>query len=744
MMNNTGSAVGVILCIIAFFCFPGLCGETSPSRTDSPDSLHAHRPTETILPRMVVTAKKRQAPKTEISTSSFDAEDLKLTAGAIGDIGRYLGTLPSTVSALGPDFDNTFYVRGGDPTETLFLVDGIEFENINHFSTPTGSGGPISFVNDGFVHAVDFYAGNMPIGMPPRLSSIVDITLKPGSFTRHTISGGVKLTGGLLSLSGPILPGKASFALAGRYADFGPLQSVLRGDGIPRLGDILGKVHYAFSESGDFSIAGLLSINDYSWDYAIQNRDNYRNTFTNTLHEYDHINQGGVGLSLKAGRDPWKVDWTAGYSARAFTERDSLAGISDTFYTARYAANPIATNADIRRRFYSNVRLEFCPRADIRLVGGLRLNRTYFEFETADHAQYSGTYFRCSNGEPVPVQWEKTPTHRAAHLGTNHTDLYASSVFNVGILRLDFGLTGRYFAALRSFTPSPRLGATLDFGAAGKISTHWAVHHQFPTTLIPYLFDNLVHYEVDDDSVGRSIDRLLEQAVPRRNRHMGLEYRVYPHEIIRCGLAVYHKWYDQEFQYSSPDRRVLLVRDADNRVELAEQSGLREAYGFELSLDSDRKKPLFGGTSLSLLEIKNRYTDDTWYPDWTNVGYTWSLTVGARILESHTISVSGTGSGARPYCRVETREDCVGRVYPAMDEQRSYFSDRLEPIVTLNARYGYELSIRGLELEMFLEVINIPDYQPILEYKFSGTGFEEVHPYGITPILGVNARFGPH
>jgi hypothetical protein len=29
----------------------------------------------------------------------------------------------------------------------------------------------------------------------------------------------------------------------------------------------------------------------------------------------------------------------------------------------------------------------------------------------------------------------------------------------------------------------------------------------------------------------------------------------------------------------------------------------------------------------------------------------------------------------------------------------------------------------------------------VLEYKFNGTGFEELRPFGITPIIGINLTF---
>jgi hypothetical protein len=126
------------------------------------------------------------------SSVSFSSKEIKTSAGAVGDISRYLTTMSSIVSSLGDKFDNTLYVRGGRPTEVSFVVDGIEFENINHFSQANGSGGPIGFLNFEFIKSVRFYPGNIPVSYPDKISSIVDIDMRSGSFSTVKSSAGLK------------------------------------------------------------------------------------------------------------------------------------------------------------------------------------------------------------------------------------------------------------------------------------------------------------------------------------------------------------------------------------------------------------------------------------------------------------------------------------------------------------------------------------------------------------------------
>jgi hypothetical protein len=45
-----------------------------------------------------------------------------------------------------------------------------------------------------------------------------------------------------------------------------------------------------------------------------------------------------------------------------------------------------------------------------------------------------------------------------------------------------------------------------------------------------------------------------------------------------------------------------------------------------------------------------------------------------------------------------------------------------------------------MEVEAFIEALNIFNYTPTLEYKFNGVRFVEVKPFGFTPIIGVTVH----
>ena len=74
------------------------------------------------------------------------------TAGALDDIARQVMVIPG-VAQTSPE-RNDIIVRGGSPYENLFVVDGIELGNINHFATQGAGGGSASFINSELIKEI--------------------------------------------------------------------------------------------------------------------------------------------------------------------------------------------------------------------------------------------------------------------------------------------------------------------------------------------------------------------------------------------------------------------------------------------------------------------------------------------------------------------------------------------------------------------------------------------------------------
>jgi hypothetical protein len=107
------------------------------------------------------------------------------SAGTYGDSSRYLQLFPGVV--FNTDESDDILVRGGNPIENLYLVDGIEVPNINHIATEASTGGLVSMIDTTAVDDVDLRTGGYDASYEERLSSVVDIhTREIRMRERHT------------------------------------------------------------------------------------------------------------------------------------------------------------------------------------------------------------------------------------------------------------------------------------------------------------------------------------------------------------------------------------------------------------------------------------------------------------------------------------------------------------------------------------------------------------------------------
>jgi TonB dependent receptor/TonB-dependent Receptor Plug Domain len=118
-------------------------------------------------------------------------------AGTWGDFNRFLQLLPGVV--WNTDVSNDVLVRGGNPSENLYVVDGIEVPNINHLAMEGTTGGFASMIDTSTVESVDLKAGSYDAQYASRLSSLIEIqTRKSAPGATQEIDGGISGAGGFL------------------------------------------------------------------------------------------------------------------------------------------------------------------------------------------------------------------------------------------------------------------------------------------------------------------------------------------------------------------------------------------------------------------------------------------------------------------------------------------------------------------------------------------------------------------
>jgi hypothetical protein len=256
-----GVPVGTYEVRVSLVGYPALIITDVVVRTGRPVDLVARLEEEAIpLEGVDATARYfRTSPDAPVSLQQFSAEEIRRSPGGFEDVLRAIAVLPGVGQA--EPGRNDLVVRGGAPSENLFVLDNIEIANINHFGTQGASGGPLSFVNLDFVSETAFTTGGFGARFGDRMSSVLSIDLKDGRTDRWGGKGTISASQFGLNLEGPISQsGSAIFSIRRSYLDL-----IFKAAGfsfVPEYWDFLLRGNYTLDRDDRLTVLGIGAIDD--------------------------------------------------------------------------------------------------------------------------------------------------------------------------------------------------------------------------------------------------------------------------------------------------------------------------------------------------------------------------------------------------------------------------------------------------------------------------------------------------
>ena len=391
-----------------------------------------------------------RAPDTPLSTRSFSYKELRHTAGGLDDVVRSVSILPG-IAQPKPD-RNDLIVRGGAPSENLFLVDNVEVAYINHFSTQGAGGGAISIIDPYLIGGASFSAGGFGARYGDKLSSVFNMGLREGRADRIHAKGTVSATQFGLSVEGP-LPQKGSYLVSVRksYLD---LAFKLYGFGFaPRYWDFLGKASYSLGTGDKLTVLALGAIDkiDFFNDTDEHRYNNSRLLFSDQNHF--------VGAVI------WRHLFSDGYST--LTVRHSRSKLKYLQFTE-----------DLVPRFQSStIEGEISVRGDMVIQCGasneiaVGVESKCIDVESAIDSEPTGT----TSGQRASADQflDGTPLKAA---------VYGQISKLLGPLKLTFGLRGDYFGLTKQHAVvAPRFSSTLALSSVTNLTASIGRYYQAPS-----------------------------------------------------------------------------------------------------------------------------------------------------------------------------------------------------------------------------------------------------------------------
>lgn len=199
---------------------------------------------------------------TLVGARSFNTDESRRYAGGVDDPMRVVSNFAGVVSNAG-DNSNEITIRGNSPKGLLWLVEGVDIPNPNHFAYVGTSGGGFTIFSSQVLSNSDFYTAAFPAQYSNALSGIFDMHFRNGNNEKYENEVQLGVQGIDLSSEGPLNKNHtASYLFNYRYSILYFLQYIdpwLK-NSIPSFQDLSFKINIPTTKAGTFSLVGIGGI----------------------------------------------------------------------------------------------------------------------------------------------------------------------------------------------------------------------------------------------------------------------------------------------------------------------------------------------------------------------------------------------------------------------------------------------------------------------------------------------------
>lgn len=648
---------------------------------------------------VTVTSGYFETSSTEItSIKEFSYEEIRRSPGGFEDVVRALSVLPGVAQASAGR--NDLVVRGGAPSENLFLVDGFTVPNINHFGSQGATGGPLSFINLDYVRNTTFSTGGFSSLYGDKLSSVLSINLQNGRSERIGGKALISASQFGFNLDGPINDnGNFIFSIRRSYLDF-----IFNAAGfgfVPEYYDLLGKFNYNFDKQNSIKILFVGALDDVK--------------FNNDTEENKKDNARILGSSQRT--------YLFGTSYRHL--------MNDAFMNFSFSRNFTKYNSSQRDYYLNPIFLNNSIEAEneLKAESVFKLNKSseltlgvsgkLIEFET----DLKLPTFATSFGDTLEIAslYTKQNYYKSSVYAN-----FTNTVFDK--IRYNFGIREDYFSGINNkFYFSPRFSMSYMLSNLVSINASAGIYQQFPS----YIW--LAAYESNKDlkavQVNQYIlgfDFLLREDTKLKVEAFLKDYKNYPASKLRTYLVLANTgagYGGSESNFSSFG------------LEPLASGGKGNSRGIELSIQKKSSgTPLYGIFSLTYSETNFTSLDGIERPGSYDQSWILNLNTGYSFNEKWEASMKfrfATGYPFTPY-------DQFGMQSPL------YFNiERMKSFHSLDLRVDRRFDFDGLNLIVYLDVQNVYNNKNSTTVRWDADKKAMVtdSSIGVLPSIGVSLEF---
>lgn len=636
-----------------------------------------------------------------ISSINLDYEEIRRAPGAAEDISRMIQSVAGV--SFSNDQRNDLVIRGGSPAENLFLVDGIEVPNINHFGSQGSTGGPIGIINLKFLQNADIYTGGFPVSYGNALSGAVDIKFREGSKKNYFNNIDMSLQGFGGQFEGR-LSDKGSYLLSLRRSYLDLLKDAIRLSAVPKYWDLNLKADYNLNAKNNLSFLGFWATDNIEFGQR-DPEDETANPFENAIVDRQFYTAGlNHTYLIKNGfiRNVISAVVTDGDT------RQNNEANTEEIYKNKYIESEVTLKSDLSK----NISKYFSIDAGI---GGKLVrsdNDLYSEQDTS------------ATGFIIPEV--KTNSLINSFKLNGYANLTAK-LFDDKIT-INSGIRYDYFDYITNpGSVSPRIGISYKITPVTSLNASAGIFHQNPAYIWLATAEsnkNLENIRADHYIVG--IDHLFSPD-------------------IRATVEVYEKQYSN-YAVSVDNPTYILVNGGaeygPNYVTSAVSEGTGTVRGFDFSLQKKLSgNGIYGMLNYSYMDSRFKALEGGEVPGAFDQTHQLNLTVGYQVADDWLVGLKYKYSTGKPYTPYNVAASTsAGRgVY----DMELYNSERTPDYMRVDLRIDKRFSFSSFGLVTYIEFQNLFNRENVSEYYWDDDKNEvgKILHWGFFPVGGFSLQF---
>lgn len=632
-----------------------------------------------------------------VSSRSFNIDDTKKYAGAIGDPSRMAANFAGVIS--GNDSRNDIVVRGNSPNGMLWQLNGLNIPNPNHFGSLNSTGGPVSMLNNNNLDKSDFLTSAYPAQYGNSLAGVFDLRMRDGNIQEHEFVGQIGFNGFELGAEGPISKkSNSSYLINYRYSTLGVFKALGinfgTGASLPLYQDINYKFTTNVGKKGRlslFGIAGNSKIDLLGADVDTSEANMYGTAYSDVRTQYATTITGLTYrhyLSTKT-----TTNFTLGYSTTL--ERFTADSIS---YLDRNIVLPDAAGDMTTQKLSGVWNIAHKISAKHSLYGGIIYDHTIFDLYNKDVR--NGTI-------------DRVLVDQQGNFGLVQTYLQWKYRINRS-LSLVTGVHGQHLFMNNSSAIEPRFNIRYGINSRHVISAGYGLNHQVQSIFTYYVQTSTVNgIELSNKELGFT----------RSNQYV-LTYDWSIAEKLRLKVEGYFQNLDRVpveqrlSSYSALNSGASFVPDNEDSLV---NNGTGTNYGVEVTLEkffSDNYYFLITG---SLFDSKYKGSDGVERNTAFNTGYVLNVLAGKEFKLGKkgnvlSLNIKGSTVGGRYTTPINLpMSQLAGQ---AVFDKQYAFSEKQTSYFRVDFKISYRKEFKNSTLEASLDLQNVTNHKNVFSQGY--------------------------